>query len=537
MNADGLSYLDLASEALNGGPSKLVNAYWSPGYPALIGIAMFLFRPSSSQEFALIHFVNFLIFGFALWPFSRFLGYWLKSTQGTEGANEKPYLMPFAFSAFLWFTLELVGLEPVTPDLCVAAIVFLAAGISCRLSLPGSSWKQYVTLGVVLAAGYYFKAVMLPLGVALLVLLFFLLPLSSAITRQKLFPRLSLSLLVLLLAAAPMLTALSVQAHRLSFGASGWLNYAWTVNGLQMQTGWTGGSPDVYGIPKHAPRKLMVKPLILEFDTPVKGTYPLWYDPSYWYAGAKARFGLRQQVSALGALMRGNGKDVLSQMTGFISGGIVLWVLVLREKIRPTATRILWWQLAWPLSACAMYGLVIIESRYVGGFLVLFWLAIYGALFGRVDRRVGVAVSATVICTVMIPFAAELAMVSVHAARDMVYPRPSKYQIGAIGLGNLGLRSGDRLAIVGYGLADLPFYARQAGLRVAAQIPDADEFWRLSVPELESVAERLGSIGVKAVVVLNRPNTSARADWKDVKVSATGRLCVLLTSHDVSGAP
>src|SRR5208282_1563795 len=58
MNPDGLSYLDLASEALAGGPSKLLNSYWSPGYPALIGIAMLVFRPSADQEFALIHFVN-----------------------------------------------------------------------------------------------------------------------------------------------------------------------------------------------------------------------------------------------------------------------------------------------------------------------------------------------------------------------------------------------------------------------------------------------------------------------------------------------
>jgi hypothetical protein len=46
MNPDGLSYLDLASEALRSGPSGLVNGHWSPGYPALLCVALTLFDPS-----------------------------------------------------------------------------------------------------------------------------------------------------------------------------------------------------------------------------------------------------------------------------------------------------------------------------------------------------------------------------------------------------------------------------------------------------------------------------------------------------------
>src|SRR5262245_55620059 len=143
MSADGLSYLDLASRALSGGPTELLNGYWSPGYPALISIALFLFRPSADQEFPLIHFVNFLIFIFTLWSFSVFFRYWIIAPQEDEAVNEdnKTYLTPFAFSTFLWFTLSFSGTNLVTPDLAVAAIVFLAAGITCRLSLPGSCWK------------------------------------------------------------------------------------------------------------------------------------------------------------------------------------------------------------------------------------------------------------------------------------------------------------------------------------------------------------------------------------------------------------
>ena len=140
MNPDGLSYLDLASEGLSGGPSKLVNGYWSPAYPALLSIAMLLFRPSAGQEFPLVHFVNFLIFVFDMWAFSFFLRNWSEATSNgevvVESTNKKSYVTHFAFSMFLWFTLTFIGVEVVTPDLGVAAIVFLAAGISCRLALP-----------------------------------------------------------------------------------------------------------------------------------------------------------------------------------------------------------------------------------------------------------------------------------------------------------------------------------------------------------------------------------------------------------------
>jgi hypothetical protein len=90
------------------------------------------------------------------------------------------------------------------------------------------------------------------------------------------------------------------------------------------------------------------------------------------------------------------------------------------------------------------------------------------------------------------------------------------------------------LAIVGY--AYNCYYARYDGLRIVAQIPDANEFWHLSTPELKVVGERLASIGVRAVVASNRPDTTTLAGWKDVKISDSSRLSVLLLSPGVLGA-
>jgi hypothetical protein len=269
----------------------------------------------------------------------------------------------------------------------------------------------------------------------------------------------------------------------------------------------------------------MEKPLILEFDSPIKGTFPLWYDPAYWYAGAKLRFDLRQQVTALRAALR-EYQNMFFQAAVFLSGSIVLCILAVREKRFCNLSLRESWLLTWPLTAMLMYAFVFVEGRYVGAFLVLLWLAIYGALMFRLNRQVAAAVCATVAGTVMIPFLADLAAKSPHIARDLVRSRQPDYQAVAVGLRNLGLHSGDRLAVVGEGFES--YYARYARLRIVAEIPGTDEFWKLSALDLNSAAERLATIGVKAIVAKNRPDIFPPANWRDVEASDSVRFSVLL---------
>ncbi len=268
----------------------------------------------------------------------------------------------------------------------------------------------------------------------------------------------------------------------------------------------------------------MEKPLVLEFDSPINGTYPLWYDPSYWYAGAKVRFNLRQQIAALIDSLR-RYKAIFVQTAVFFSGAVVLCILIACEKRLSNLPLRESWLLTWPLTAMSMYALVHVDSRYVGAFFVLLWLAIYGALMFRLNRGVAVALCATVAGTVMIPFMIHLATESAHTVRDLVQSRPPDYQTVAVGLRNLGVQRGDRLAVVGYAFD--PYYARYARLRVVAEIPSTDEFFNLTTQELKSVEERLAGIGVKAVVARNSSALPNPANWRDVKVSDSVHFSVL----------
>jgi hypothetical protein len=529
VNPDALSYLDLASEALSDGPAKLVNGCWSPGYPALVSVALWIFHPHPNQEFPLIHFVNFLIFALVLWAFSSFLRQWLLHMRQIEpaGENVEGYFIPFAFGTFLWFTLEFSAARLATPDLCVAAIVFCASALCCRLSLPGSTWKHYGALGLVLAAGYYMKSALLPLGLGLLGLLFVIPP--RGVRRQKLL----FSAIVFLLVSSPLVAMFSGRAGRLSYGETGRLNYLWDVNRVP-DIGWTGDSLNVYGTPEHPPRKLSQIPLTIEFASPVSGTYPLWDDPSYWYAGAVVRPNLRQQLTAMKKTLQSY-EEILLQTAVFAAGAVVLFLWCLHEGLLPTFPRDVWWQLAWPVAACSMYALVHVDHRYVSPFLVLLWVTIYGVLTLRLKDLCTWPLLATCICTVTLTLTANPLVAAARAMRDSIRPRqPEGYEMVADRLNSLGLHSGDRLALVGsafYPAEAYPYYARIDGLRVVAQVPDENEFWRLSTPELESVEERLASVGVKAIVAVNRPDYVVQADWRDVTLDRGVRFNILLLAE------
>src|SRR5687768_16823921 len=70
---DGVSYLDLSDAVLAGRFGELLNAYWSPLYPILIGGLRAVLRPGAYWEFGVPHLLNFLLFAAALAGFEYFL--------------------------------------------------------------------------------------------------------------------------------------------------------------------------------------------------------------------------------------------------------------------------------------------------------------------------------------------------------------------------------------------------------------------------------------------------------------------------------
>ena len=73
MQSDGISYLDMGDAILRGDWKMAINGHWSPLYPWLQGLALRLLKPSAYSEFTVVHFVNFLVYLFALGCFDYLL--------------------------------------------------------------------------------------------------------------------------------------------------------------------------------------------------------------------------------------------------------------------------------------------------------------------------------------------------------------------------------------------------------------------------------------------------------------------------------
>jgi hypothetical protein len=513
MNPDGLSYLDIASRVNQNGPSELINIYWSPGYPALIALSLFVLRPTPELEFAVIHILNWLIFALALGAFTFFLRGFLtvSESDAPDLRSDRAWLLPFGFSLFLFFVLTYIGMDLVSPDLLVATTVLLLAGVGCRMVQSDSaSWKPYLALGAILAVGYYVKAILFPLGFIFLALLWVTLPKVRRL-------RLLVSTAVFLTMSTPLITLVSRRAGHPTISDVSRLAYLWYTNRRDLlRDGWTWNGKFGSALPllAHPPRVLISSPRTLEFREPIPGTLPVWYEPAYWWAGFPMHFDLGQQLASIRRSLHSL-FEIFDSMTLPATGALILLFLRRPAKLPPgrnlaVPRLVLWWSVA----ACGLYALMWIERRYLGGFSILFWLGAFGMLLPRTPRMVNSAVLGALSCALIVITVASVERTAARARQRLADEPRSDEQIIAASLLSLGIGPGSRLALAGVDFG--PYYARIARARVVAQIEDDDAFWRLDVAARRRVEAELGTAGIAAIVARNRPLGAVLDGWIEV---------------------
>src|SRR6202043_197394 len=106
-----------------------------------------------------------------------------------------------------------------------------------------------------------------------------------------------IALVAFALVAGPFVFALSRAKHRFTYGDVGKIAYAEVMSWGQQPMFWEGG--DGSGTPKHPVRIILSSPRVYEFGQPVAGSYPVWYDSSYWMDGRAIHFQRRNQLRAL----------------------------------------------------------------------------------------------------------------------------------------------------------------------------------------------------------------------------------------------
>lgn len=362
---DGVAYLDLSDAVVQWRLGELVNGYWSPVYPTIVGVVRLLLSATPLGapywEFALLHFVSFASFVLSLAAFEWFL----RALDNAGAAwHQQPFSTPLGRAiAYLLFgtaSLVMISVAGTVPDFLLSAALFGAFACLLRLRDHPTDRGAAIRLGLVLAAGALTKSVLFPVGVVMLVAL------ALAVWKRGGRAALQYAAAAFVVATLPWCVALSLSLNRPTTGETGSLNYAWYVNHQQPPN--TGVMPASARPPDSLPLDgLAIMPN-------ARGTNPLWYDPARWHREVRPRFSAAQQWSRL--------SYSLAYYVGILAPLllVVLAVAAAAEwrDIRTTIGRSLVVVLP-TVAAFGAYALVYTTSRYVAPFLVAACLTIAAA--------------------------------------------------------------------------------------------------------------------------------------------------------------
>lgn len=522
---DTISYLDMGDYLRHGHWSQVINGLWNPLYACLLGLTMSLFRPSPYREYPLVHALLFFIFLFALASFDFFLRELILFRQERESTEELSapiwVWLAIGYTVFLWSSLQLIGVWESNPDMIIAAFFYLACGFLIRIRRDVAGWSTYLALGLVLGLGYLTKAVMFPVSF----LCFGVAWLTGRSLRSGI-PRVLAGLLIFLAVSGPFIVALSVVKGRFTFGETGRYNYAVHVNRVPSMH-WQGENA-ANGLPVHATHKIFERPTIFEFASPVGGTYPVWYDPTFWYEGIKVRFDPREEARTMWKNLRWeielffylNGSIVAAWFVLFYVGGKKLYVL--RDL------RDYWFLFVPAITTPVLYSLVHWEPRYIAPFLVVVIVCCFLSIrlpdtteSRRLFPAVAVLLSVMLICPLG-PGSIRLksGLFDFLPSRD----DPNSDPVVAGEMYRIGLHPGDRIASLWYSNLGMSNWAHLAGLRIIAEVycrPDRPEtlvndFWDADPATQVKVIQVLASTGASAVISQEAPRGSGGTGWIQV---------------------
>jgi hypothetical protein len=526
MNADGINYLDIGDAYFRGDWANAINPVWPPLYSWILGLVNFIVKPSMAWEFPTVHILNFVIFIATLLCFEFMWGN-LREFSLTLQSGEFVTLPSWAwwslgYSLFIWTSLSLIQIWAVTPDMIMAAIVYLAAGLIVKIRIDPHRWSPFVYLGLALGLGYLTKTFMFSMAAVFLGISMFL--------GERTWRSISKSFLaagIFLLISLPFIFLISEKEGKFTIGDAGTVTYLRHVQGLPYPH-WQG-DPEKGIELDHPSRLIHQSPQVYEFGEPIGGTYPISTDPSYWYDGIEMSFNLGNQlarifISAIFYL------DLFFQKQGILVACVIaLYLMRPRQKL-PFVKLFQRWALVIPaVIAFGLYGLVLVSGRYLGVFVLLFWADILAniRLVDKSNNRSwikGLSTIATLGLLVNI-FLFNLEGVnrlnpSIQSnIGDPIALAPARPLEVAQALQQYGVNEGDKVAIIGYGFDS--FWARLARVKIVAEMLDrqATDFWLGTEVLQQEVLRAFASTEAKVIVAENVPVYAKMDGWTRIENS------------------
>jgi len=507
IDGDAVAYMDIGDNLRAHHWAGIVNGYWHPLYPAFLSVGHIFFRATLPTELRAYYFVNFFIFLLEMLAIVCFTDALTRlRTVLTEPASQQVnYLLDRTTLRYLGIALVVIAsqrelsLGKIRPDALLQT--FLLFALAALLTHLATERLRYAALvGLALGCAYLTKSFAF--------LFAFLCILALALFRwlwlkakpARILPAALIAFVCFAIVAGPYVAALSRQHGRLDFGDSGSLNFAWYVGGtekMHLQPYMTSqfGSAEVHL--KHPEKEILHSPQVLSYAEMPYGTYPDWFDTTYWNDQIKPHFTLR------GELSRGSRNLVLvvRYLFNHPESLILLAFLIvlgarptLRCKPRDPAANPFWLApLLLGVLIWGIYAIVNTEERYVTVAFLTIILTLFATLhipekppsFWR-SQNLGIGPSLRPTASALILLLAVLAtgesLRTVLEDRRQLsvagYPggwySPTQFH-AAEALRSLGVQPGDTIACVGFWacLSD-PYYARLAGVRILTEVYDPD---------------------------------------------------------------
>lgn len=519
MNADGIAYLDIGDAYFRADWADAVNPVWSPLYSWIVGFVNFVFKPSMAWQFPTVHIVNYFIFLAALISF-EFMWVNVRSSHIERGVLSipEPFWWGLGYLLFIWISLSLIEIWAVTPDMLMAAFVFLAAGLISKIRSGDNRLRIFLSLGLVLELGYLSKAFMFSTALVFLLLAWLVQQWTWGSVKRTL-PAIA----VFLLMSLPYIAIISDAKGKFTIGEAGTVTYVRHVLGIPYPH-WQGDP--VQGImPIHPSRIIHRSPTVYEFGEPIGGTYPIAFDPSYWYEGIDAPFTLSDITNPmLASLMRY--LELFFQKQGTLVACVLIMYMIGQSSKRTFPDILRQWALVIPaVIAFALYALILVEDRYIGVFIMLFWADILANLRlpalpdGNSWFRLFCTVAALGLFANIILFNLD-GFTRLSPAVNPGFMEPSSPAARPLAvaqsLQELGIQPGDKVGVIGYAYDS--FWARLAKVRITAEMlaKDAEKLWRGDDALQQSVLQAFAAAGVKAVVAEYVPVYADVSDWHRV---------------------
>ena len=540
IDGDAVAYMDLGDLLRAHHWAGIVNGYWHPMYPAFLALGHTIFRATPATELRAYYLVNFGILLLGMVAVVCFTDSIVRlreaaSQRVSESASQRVgYLLDRTMLRYLGLALLVIAsqrelsLGKIRPDALMQA--FLLFAIAALLTHLANGRLRYAALmGVALGCAYLTKSFAFVFAFLCIIALALFRWIWLRHRAVRIAPAALVAFLCFAVVAGPYVAALSRQRQRFDFGDSGTLNYAWYVGGtekMHLQPTQTGqfGSSEVHL--KHPERELMHAPLVLSYAEMPYGTYPDWFDTTYWNEQIKPHFNLRQD------LPRATRDSVL--MVRYLFNhpeALLLLALLVLLGARPElrwkpgrhVTNAFWLvPLLLGVAIWCIYAIVNTEERYVTVAYFCVILTLFAALHlpdaqseaGSPAAR-GPAVNLRFTASALILLLALLAtgesLRTVFEDRRQLslikspggWTSPTMVHI-AEGLQSLGVKPGDTVACIGHtACLNDPYWARLAGVRILTEIYDPETPvypFLADLPNRDEVIATVRAQGAKVLV-------------------------------------